>query len=184
MTLNDWNKRQDFKFKTGKGYMIGSPIQQNIGESIGKHGYGIYDVVTKEYSYVDLPNPKPFLKFIINSFDDIENGYLIDQSELNDGFISNVEFEDREIVIPDVILPHRRDGKFLCLPHQTEGLINVNGVEKWAKGETTAKNERRYVLQMQQGLIDYKNDGINNMKYTYISTTPIFEKHKMINVHC
>ena len=118
------------------------------------------------------------------NFDDIENGYLIDQSELNDGFINNVTFEDREIVIPDVILPHRRDGKFLCLPHETEGLININGIEQWAKGVTTARNERRYVLQMQQGLIDYKKDGINNMNYKYISTKTIFEKHKMINVHC
>ena len=70
----DIHKRQEFKFKTGKGYMIGSPIQQNIGESIGRHGYGIYDVETKEYSYVDLPNPKPFMKFSIKSFEDIENG--------------------------------------------------------------------------------------------------------------
>jgi len=26
---------------------IGSLIQQNIGENIGRHGYGIYDVETK-----------------------------------------------------------------------------------------------------------------------------------------
>ena len=70
----DIHKRQEFKFKTGKGYMIGSTVQQNIGESIGRHGYGIYDVETKEYSYVDLPNPKPFMKFSIKSFEDIENG--------------------------------------------------------------------------------------------------------------
>jgi predicted MPP superfamily phosphohydrolase len=69
-----YSQRQEFKFKTGKGYMIGSPIQQNIGESIGRHGYGVYDVDTKEYSYFDLPNPKPFLKFSIKSFEDIENG--------------------------------------------------------------------------------------------------------------
>jgi hypothetical protein len=54
--------------------MIGSTIQNNIGESICRHGYGIYDVDTKEYDYVDLPNPKPFLKFSIKSFEDIENG--------------------------------------------------------------------------------------------------------------
>lgn len=70
----DIHKRQEFKFKTGKGYMIGSTIQQNIGESVGRHGYGIYDVETKDYSYVDLHNPKPFLKFSIKSFEDIENG--------------------------------------------------------------------------------------------------------------
>jgi len=70
----DIHKRQEFKFKTGKGYMIGSTIQQNIGESIGRHGYGIYDIYSDEYKYVDLSNPKPFLKFQINSFDDIING--------------------------------------------------------------------------------------------------------------
>jgi hypothetical protein len=53
---------------------IGSMIQQNIGESIGRHGYGIYDVETKDYFYVDVHNPKPFLKFSIKSFEDIENG--------------------------------------------------------------------------------------------------------------
>jgi DNA repair exonuclease SbcCD nuclease subunit len=70
----DIHKRQEFKFKTGNGYMVGSTIQQNIGESIGRHGYGIYDVETKDYSYVDVNNPKPFLKFTIKSFEDIENG--------------------------------------------------------------------------------------------------------------
>jgi hypothetical protein len=54
--------------------MIGSTIQNNIGESINRHGYGIYDVETKDYNYVDLFNPKPFLKFSIKSFEDIENG--------------------------------------------------------------------------------------------------------------
>jgi len=70
----DIHRRQEFNFKTGKGYMIGSTIQNNIGESIGRHGYGVYDVETKEYGYVDLDNPKPFLKFEIKSFEDIENG--------------------------------------------------------------------------------------------------------------
>ena len=70
----DIHKRQEFNFKTGKGYMIGSPIQQNIGESIRNHGFGTYDFGTKEYAYTDLENPKPFLKFSIKSFEDIENG--------------------------------------------------------------------------------------------------------------
>ena len=64
----DIHKRQEFSFKTGKGYMIGSPIQQNIGESIRNHGFGTYDFGTKEYTYTDLENPKPFLKFSIKSF--------------------------------------------------------------------------------------------------------------------
>ena len=54
--------------------MIGSTIVQNYGETITKHGYGIYDVETDEYTTVDLHNPKPFVAFRINSYEDIENG--------------------------------------------------------------------------------------------------------------
>ena len=53
---------------------IGSTIQQNYGENIVKHGYGILNVDTMEYETKDLFNPKPFLSFKINSFEDIENG--------------------------------------------------------------------------------------------------------------
>jgi hypothetical protein len=96
--------------------------------------------------------------------------------------LKKIKFETEDIEIPNTILPHRRDGKFLCLPHQTEGLINEGGIDKWAKGETTAQNERRYILKMQQGEIDYKSDGINNMEYEFISIDTIYNRHKMINV--
>ena len=36
-------------------------------------------------------------------------------------------------------------------------------VKKWAKGETTAKNEYRYIMGMQQGKINYKEDGLNKI---------------------
>jgi hypothetical protein len=54
--------------------MIGSTIQQNFGETIRNHGYGVYDVETDQYDFVDLPNPKPFLKFHINSIDCLAEG--------------------------------------------------------------------------------------------------------------
>ena len=53
---------------------IGSTIQQNFGEKITKHGYGVYDIEKDEYDFVDLPNPKPFLAFRINSIDDLVDG--------------------------------------------------------------------------------------------------------------
>ena len=71
----DIHKRQVFDIPgKKKAYMIGSTIQQNFGESIGKHGYGVYDITTDEYDFVDLPNPKPFLAFRINSIDDLVDG--------------------------------------------------------------------------------------------------------------
>lgn len=71
----DIHKRQVFDIPGGKkAYMIGSTIQQNFGETIKKHGYGIYEVEKDEYIFVDLPNPKPYLSFYINSFDCLIEG--------------------------------------------------------------------------------------------------------------
>ena len=71
----DIHKRQVFNIPGGKkAYMVGSTIQQNYGETIKNHGYGIYDVENDNYTFVDLENPKPFLSFKIKSFDDILNG--------------------------------------------------------------------------------------------------------------
>jgi hypothetical protein len=102
----------------------------------------------------------------------------------NYGNIFNITEIEDEIAIPYTILPHRRDGKFFCLPHQTEGLIQIDGVDKWAKGETTARNERRYVLQMQQGEWDWKNDGMNNLTYELLSIEDIGNNSVIINCKC
>jgi len=71
----DIHKRQVFNIPRGKkAYMVGSTIQQNFGETINKHGYGIYDVINDKYEFVDLDNSKPFLSFKLKSFEDIIDG--------------------------------------------------------------------------------------------------------------
>ena len=80
---------------------------------------------------------------------------------------------------------HRVSGTMNCLPHKDEGMIKDDkGQDKWAKGETTARNEKRYVLQMQQGTWDYKSDGIKQLKYDLLETVTINQKYnaKLINV--
>ena len=69
-----------------------------------------------------------------------------------------------------------------CLEHEDEGLVEVGGTMKWKKGETTARNEKRYIKQMQQGEWDYKSDGMNSLKYELVSIEEITPKAKMINV--
>lgn len=70
-----------------------------------------------------------------------------------------------------------------CLPHKDEGMVkDTNGNDVWAKGETTARNERRYILQMQQGIWDYKSDGIAQLKYELVGVDEISPKAKMINI--
>jgi len=91
---------------------------------------------------------------------------------------TNVETKTGDIKIPNSILPHRIEGRLRCLPHKDEGIVDG----KFVKGETTARNERRYVLEMQRGKINYKKDGIKQVKYKLISEDKLTPWAKMINI--
>ena len=99
-------------------------------------------------------------------------------SDNKDFHSENVEKKEEEMIVYNTIIPHRRDGKFRCLPHKDEGLVNG----RWAKGDTTARNERRYVLEMQQGKYKYKNEGFNTLKYELVSEEKLTPWAKMLNV--
>jgi DNA repair exonuclease SbcCD nuclease subunit len=74
LLCGDIHKRQQFTLPNGgQAVMVGSLIQQNFGETVKHHGYGIYNVITNEYEFHDLPNEQPFLHFRINDIKDIEN---------------------------------------------------------------------------------------------------------------
>lgn len=93
-------------------------------------------------------------------------------------YSENVEITTDDILVIENIIPYRRKGHMYCLHHDDEGFING----KWAKGETTARNERRFVTEMQQKKIDYKNDGMNNLKYELVNTDMFLDNCLMINV--
>lgn len=74
LLCGDIHKRQQFKLPGGgKAVMIGSLIQQNFGETVKHHGYGIFDVEKDEYIFRDLEIEQPFLHFTIKDIQDIEN---------------------------------------------------------------------------------------------------------------
>ena len=122
--------------------------------------------------------------------------YALTQAEVNnihteyplDGLIYKYDIDSlekydceeviEEITVPNSIIPHRRIGRFECLPHKDEGLVDG----KWVKGKTTARNERRYVLEMQKGSWKYKEDGIKQISYKLISTKEFTPWAKMLNV--
>jgi hypothetical protein len=75
LLCGDIHKRQQFQLPNGgKAIMVGSLIQQNFGETVKHHGYGIYDVESDEYKFYDLENENPFLHFSIKDIKDIEDG--------------------------------------------------------------------------------------------------------------
>ena len=89
---------------------------------------------------------------------DFEDGYL---DKINNIICEhlNTEITKENIEVIDNIIPIRREGNFNCMFHEDEGFING----EWKKGETTARNEKRFVTEMQQGSINYKKDGLNNI---------------------
>ena len=75
LLCGDIHKRQQFTLPNGgHAIMVGSLIQQNFGETVKHHGYGIYDVEKDDYTFHDLDNEQPFLHFSINDIKDIEDG--------------------------------------------------------------------------------------------------------------
>ena len=120
------------------------------------------------------------LKIYDKSIDEIKNNPILhfNASEQFDGaFYNNIISGKENIKIMKDVLPFRRDGKFECLPHIDEGFVDG----KWAKGETTARNERRFVTEMQQGKIDYKKDGMNTLNFELVNCE-VKNNFKMINV--
>jgi hypothetical protein len=115
---------------------------------------------------------------------DFKDGLVVDKSNNgNDGVAYNCELKSETLDIPYTAVPHRVPGKMFCLPHKDEGLVtNQDGKQVWAKGETTARNEKRFVHQMQQGKWDYKSDGMSNLKYELVSVEEITPKAKFINI--
>lgn len=116
---------------------IGTHLKGVIGD------IEIYDQTFTQYS--DMVKSEPIMKY--------------DFTNPNENESLDVVFEKMDIEIIKNDLPYRREGKFYCLPHLDEGFVNG----KWFKGETTAKNERRFVTKMQQKEIDYKNEGYNRI---------------------
>jgi hypothetical protein len=115
----------------------------------------------------------------VNEMDNDKENLVLDM-DLTDKFLpqQNMMFTHENYDIIENVVPFRRDGNFYCLPHLDEGFVNG----KWFKGETTARNEKRFVTEMQQKKIDYKKDGINNMRYELVSIVDYTENCKMINV--
>jgi hypothetical protein len=132
----------------------------------------MWDRTLTEDEVKELHNllPKDGLKINLN-FNNLKD----DKGDIH---LFDLEWWKEDIEIPTNVLPYRRDGRFECLSHKDEGLVDG----EWVKGETTARNERRYITEMQQGKSDYKSDGINSVIYELDSLETISNNGIIINV--
>jgi hypothetical protein len=111
-------------------------------------------------------------------FEKFFNNTILDNVDSHIATPTDVTFSSEDVEVIENIVPFRRDGRFFCLPHVDEGFVGG----RWAKGTTTARNEQRFVTEMQQKKIDYKNDGITTLKYELINIEECGENSIMINV--
>ena len=126
----------------------------------------------------DVKIHNKFFDNIDDVFDDDNTVLRYDFDDNCRGKNKNVQLITEDIEVIENILPFRRDGGYTCLEHQNEGFVSGS----WVKGESTARNEKRLVTEMQQRKIDYKNDGMNTLTYELVNTEMVFDNCLMINV--
>jgi hypothetical protein len=104
---------------------------------------------------------KIFNKFFedVNEIFNEENEPIMNMDLTSDYQKDNVTITNETFNVIENIVPIRREGNFYCIHHEDEGFVDGN----WKKGETTAKNEKRFVTEMQQGKINYKEDGLKQI---------------------
>jgi hypothetical protein len=104
---------------------------------------------------------KIFNKFFedVNEIFNEENEPIMNMDLTLDYQKDNITITNETFNVIENIVPIRREGNFYCIHHEDEGFVDGN----WKKGETTAKNEKRFVTEMQQGKINYKEDGLKQI---------------------
>ena len=146
-----------------------------IGKSLKKHetiDCLLLGLCTHTNSFYkgSIAEVKIFDRYLDNVMDAIDGHQgIVSHVDFYNGVVDNINPENQkeyniklvyeDIKVTDNDLPYRKESKFECMSHIDEGYVDG----KWAKGETTAKNEERFVMKMQQGDIDYKLDGINQI---------------------
>jgi len=104
---------------------------------------------------------KIFNKFFedVNEIFNEENEPIFNMDLTEDYQKDNVTITNETFNVIENIIPIRREGNFYCIHHEDEGFVDGN----WKKGETTARNEKRFVTEMQQRKINYKEDGLKQI---------------------
>ena len=69
----DIHKRQVIRQGETEIVYPGSLIQQDFGETVSEHGFAVWDLENRSYSFVDVENDYPMYSIGIESMNDIEN---------------------------------------------------------------------------------------------------------------
>jgi len=127
--------------------------------------------------------------FAINSklhydFSKVENDIVYDMSgNGNHGLLRGGYIESESIgKIPNTTLPYRtRPGRFFSQAHKRNDMVGG----KWVHQKDTSINERRFVEEVQGGMINTDDDGLTDLNYSVVGRKTLFgTKHEMIDFKC
>jgi hypothetical protein len=84
--------------------------------------------------------------------------------------------------IPNTTLPHRnRPGRYLSLEHKRNDIVGNRFVHQ----KDTSMNEKRFVDEVQGGLINIDDDGLTDLNYSIVKKEKLFgTKHEIIDFRC
>ena len=84
--------------------------------------------------------------------------------------------------IPHTTLPYRnRPGKFFSQEHKRNDMVGG----KWVHQKDTSVNERRFVEEVQGGIISIDEDGLTDLNYSVVKRKKLFgTEHEIIDFKC
>ena len=84
--------------------------------------------------------------------------------------------------IPNTTLPYRtRPGRFYSQAHKRNDMIGG----KWVHQKDTSINERRYVEEVQGGIVNTDEDGLTDLNYSIVKREKLFgTTHEIIDFRC
>ena len=101
----------------------------------------------------------------------------------NHGILNGCYVETEPIEkIKNTTLPFRnRAGRFFSQDHKRNDMVGG----KWVHQKDTSINERRFVEEVQGGIIDTDEDGLTDLNYSVVKREKLFDtEHEIIDFKC
>ena len=136
----------------------------------------------RNYYNNDYPNPTDTKLYY--DFSNVKDGIVYDLSgNGNHGILNGCRVEEESLgKIPNTTLPYRtRPGKFFSQEHKRNDMVGG----KWVHQKDTSINERRFVEEVQGGIVNTDDDGLTDLNYNVVKRKKLFgTNHEIIDFKC
>ena len=147
----------------------------------------MWDIIfddSERQNFYKTDYPTPVNTKLYYDFSKVENDIVYDLSgNGNHGIVNGCSIINEEIgKISNTILPYRnRKGRYLSLSHKRNDIVG----NKFVHQKDTSINEKRFVEEVQGGMINTDEDGLTDLNYSVSNREKLFEtEHEIIDFRC